>query len=1508
MESTPAVVQYALFSPSRENSLAVAVENNSPLSQRRLWQDRTRNVASVIATGDLHLAALVLSSTILLCQFLFDYAARYWKKSTRSSSFDSDGRARSYTPISYVVSQIAFAVASFSLSVAAIHQSGSWKRSLLLVYITVLCLTRVLSKVDSFRDRLYRHINILATAATLLSAVQVFLPITIIDSNYRPTTIETALVSCLAATVLIPFIAPRPRRPPKKQPGGDDEVLALDDEKASPEETCSLLSFFWSYEWITYLVLRGCRRDLTVDDLPPLPSYDAPLKWLHAIRKQRQRGGKTFRTLCRLLQRDIKIMVGWAAAVAMVDYVAPTAMFHLLGYLGSPHDAIVHPLLWILLLFVGPITRSLCYQQYIFTATRLLVRVNMSLVQEIYQTALRSHLYDVSIAQTKTNTKTFKTSSEEASKNRQADITTLMSYDVDAIYNSRDIFFVAVSGSISITIAITFLYRMLGWPSLFGVTALFLMTPLPALVSRCVSQMQRSVMRATDARLSKITEYLGSIRTLKYFGWEPAMSEKINALRTVEQQRIWKRNVLTAVITMMGDFLPMVSLLVTFSAVVLFTDTPLEAPVAFTSLSIMEILRSQCVWMSNVIRMSSQGLESLRRLDRFFSSAVEIQRHPVGPPEFQNATFRRTPIADFKLQNLSILFRHKELNVVTGPTGSGKTSLLLSLLGETVLESGAATCPRDVAYVPQTAWLQNDTIRQNILFYSAFDQKRYEAVVDACGLTQDLEQLPAGDLTEVGERGTSLSGGQKQRVSLARAIYSRASTLLLDDIFSALDTHTTTLVYERCFRSGLLAGRTVILVTHLPVALQDAQMVVTLDQGAVSYIRVAQLDSSEVAITVGSEEETTAESSSLELELGKPMPEVAMPSVPAEPQSSQPGRVVEETSAKGRIPRTLAFQYMLLFGGYPYALIAILSAFTVQVAYFSITYWLSIWTEAYARDDGFAHVGFYLSIYAAAVVMYLSLQFLNNLIYQYGGWTAAKKMHSQLVHAILSAPISWFDQNPVGRAINRFGNDTRSMDMVLVEWLRQSMNNGLRLLLRIASIASVMPIFAVPAVIICSIGFVIGEMYTRAQVSIKRLCAVNYSPVFTHFTDTLAGMTVIRARDGMDNMFQKLLADRLAVHSRASEAQYNCNRWVSVRSDLCAASVAAIAGFLAYTQSGSAGLVGFSLSNAIGMSQSILILVRTMNELEVELNSFQRIREYADIESEESQATHNKNASRLPPAHWPATGRVEFHNVTARYHPDGPDVLKNVTFVAAPGERIAIVGRTGSGKSTLGLSLLRFTNIVSGKVTMDGIDISTIPLNRLRTSISLIPQEPVLFSGDIQSNLDPFGQLSETELQSALSACTAIHVGRNNSASGDNQTQDQDASTAMTLSLDTPVAANGENFSQGQRQILGLARAISRRSKVVLLDEATASVDQRTDAHIQRLIRSEFPDSTIIAIAHRLRTIMDYDRVIVMGGGEILEIGSPAELIDRKGLFCDMLRNTGEYDELVALVKKSRAE
>ncbi|KJK63067.1 multi drug resistance-associated protein MRP [Aspergillus parasiticus SU-1] len=1466
-----------------------AYDSDSGLLLRRLWQYRTQKISAFVATGNLHLAVVLLSCVVLLLAIGLHYAARSGRSKSRVSaeSLNEDLPIRVSLPFAFL--HLAAAIAACCLGwIDAQH--ANWKQPIAVSYAVLLGLMQFCFKNERARAHLYRHINAVTLAIFLLACAQDLLPLLIIGATSGLSVIRGGLIACLAAVVIVAAATPRPRRLLVSDTEAEETKTV---EELSPEETCSLFSYYCSYEWLTYVILRGCRRDLTMDDLPPLPSYDEPSKWLTKIKTQRLKGGKTFRTLCRLLKTEIKSMMCWSSITAVLDFVAPYSMLRLLAYLENPEDAILHPALWVALLFIGPMSRSLCYQQYIFTATRLLVRVNVSLVQEIYQTAMRSYLYDDSIVETSTedrpkSSRKMRESAKGAPKSSQANITSLMSYDVDAIYNSRDIFFVATAAPIATTVAVIFLYRMLGWPSLFGVSALLCLSPLPALASRRVSRIQRSVMRATDVRLSKISEYLNSIRTLKYFGWEHAAMESINEARGVEQRRLWKRSVYAAAISMAGDLLPMMSLLVMFSVFVLFTNDTLRAATAFTSLSIMETLRSQFVWLSNISKASAQGAESLRRVDRFFDTAREIKHHPEGPLELKNATFRRTPIAAFRLHDVSVRFRPRALNVVTGPTGSGKTSLLLSLLGETVLESGTASCPRDVAYVPQAPWLQNDTIRDNITFFSPFDKARYNTVIEASGLAQDLRQLPAGDLTVVGEKGTSLSGGQKQRVSLARALYSQSSTLLLDDIFSALDTHTTTLVYDKCFRSGLLSDRTVVLITHYPAALQDAELLVRLDHGKASTVE-----------TPSSLPQALLQRNPLIVEESLDVPSEPTTTIaPAhEQQSPQVSRIAKETSATGRVPRTLALQYMLLFGGPCYAPLAMVVTIAVQFAYFAITYWLSIWMGAYEKYEN-PNSLYYLGVYAAAIILFLLLQLSGNLLYQYGSWTAAKKMHRRLVTAVLSAPISWFDQNPTGRLINRFGNDTRSLDTVLIDWLRMSIENGLRFLLRIASVASIMPIFALPAAVICTVGFILGEMYTRTQISIKRLTSINYSPVFSHFTDSLSGLCVIRARKDMDVVFQRLLAEKLAVHARSAETQYNCNRWISVRSDLCAASVAAAAGCVAYFWSGPAGLVGFSLTNAIGLSQNILNLVRTMNELEVELNCFQRVREYADIEPEE-HLSEDQAKSSVVPASWPTSGRVEFHNVTARYQEDGPDVLRSVSFVANPGERIGLVGRTGSGKSTLGLSLLRFVNIASGQITIDGVDISQIFLNRLRTSVTLIPQEPVLFSGDVHSNLDPFGESSETELASALAACTSIHVPDGS----DRADHAHPAKTARPLALDTPVAANGENFSQGQRQVLSLARAMCRRSKVVLLDEATASVDHETDKHMQRVLREMFPDCTIIAIAHRLRTIMDYDRVLVMADGEIVENDTPANLVKKEGIFWDMLRNAGEYDELIQMIE-----
>ena len=850
---------------------------------RTIWQNRATRISAFVATGDVHLVASILSLAILTLSLLGRYISGIYKQK-RGICAEIDDASKHFVPVSFALVNLAACVASCSLGWVL----ECWKRSLLLTYVVLLGVLRFIC-VPEAQGQMYNHMNAMSTVAFVLAAVQYALPITIIGSTYRPEPLEIGLLCTLFVTIAVASLTPRPRR---AGPGDDEEPELPIIEETSPEETCSLISYYCSYEWISYVILLGCRKDLAMEDLPPLPEYDEPLCWLEKIRKQRVRGGRTFCTLCRLLSTEIRAMVALSAITAVVDFMAPFAMLRLLAYLEDPSSGIVHPLIWIALLLLGPISRSFSYQHYIFTATRLLVRLNAALVQEIYRTALRSHFYDKSVVDE---------SLHETGKSDQADLISLMSYDVNAIYNSRDIFYVLTGVPISTIIAMIFLYHMLGWPSLFGVLALVCLTPLPAMASRRVSRIQRSVMQATDTRLARISEYLNSIRTLKYFGWESAALDQISKTRELEQNRLWKRSIYGAIVTMAGDLVPFISLLVMFSVLVIFTDRPLKAPLAFTSLSIMETLRSQYVWLSNVSRNSAQGSESIRRVDEFFESAEEVHRLPPGAPEFKHATFRRTPIAAFRLHDLSVRFQQNALNVITGPTGSGKTSLLLSLLGETVLESGSATCPRDVAYVPQSPWLLNSSIRQNIIFFSNFDEARYRAVVEASGLLQDLHRLPAGDGTVVGEKGTALSGGQKQRVSLARALYSQSSTLVLDDVFSALDTHTTSLIYEKCFRSDFLANRTVVLVTHYPVALQDAKLIVALKHGTVSSVETGLLASAnEVRLLSGGDETQNEDSQNGQVEtIPAPL------SITKSHVHEISGGLSKETKATGRVPRTL---------------------------------------------------------------------------------------------------------------------------------------------------------------------------------------------------------------------------------------------------------------------------------------------------------------------------------------------------------------------------------------------------------------------------------------------------------------------------------------------------------------------------------------------------------------------------------------------------------------------------
>jgi ABC-type multidrug transport system fused ATPase/permease subunit len=817
------------------------VYQNADDLRRDEWQRNILGLCDLANNDYIKLILLALSGLLLLRSLL---------PSATSHELQSEGTLPRLSIRYEICSQIARATTFVAATLSASRHRSEWPTSLLFGYMFVLGVFAFLFRA-TWRRKLLRHINVLLILNFVLILISDYLPGAFLHTSTPTEPPRVVLMSALGFCVLILAFTPQEWAPPSVSL---DLIHRHRDDGPSPEETCSYFSYYVSYGWLTNVILKGFRGKLTLGDLPTLPFYDEPLLWLPRIQDARARGHNTFWTLIILFRAELSKIILWSILIAICELIAPFAMYQLLDYLAHPELAVLRPILWVCLLFFGPMSKSVAFHQWIFTNTRLLVRIKISLVQEIFYRAMgrdenEAMLDETTESQSANNghgdmlqqdspPQVPKAGSKRNLKDGQ--IANLISYDVDAISEARDIFFCFIRGPIGITIAMALLYRMLGWSSIAGLVVMVLCFPFPTVFARSMSSVHTRAMKATDTRISRIIEYLPAIRTIKYFAWEHAMSEKIDEARQAEQRIMWRRSLYAVAITASGDFIPLLTLFVMFSCYTLGTGQSLTSATAFTSLSLVEILRSHFWWISRTTRWVAQAKASLGRIDHYFKTSIDMQRHPEGPPALRDATLSRSHASEFKLRNINLHFLEQGMNVVTGPSGGGKTTLLLSLLGETILEAGEVTCPRDVGYASQSAWLQNDTIRNNILFNSAFEQIRYDKVVDACCLLQDLGQLPQGDLTLVGENGTVLSGGQRQRLALARAIYSKASAIFLDDVFSALDVTTAVHLYNHCFCSDLLHGRTVILVTQIPWIGEQADFEVRLDGGVVKSVKIRE--------------------------------------------------------------------------------------------------------------------------------------------------------------------------------------------------------------------------------------------------------------------------------------------------------------------------------------------------------------------------------------------------------------------------------------------------------------------------------------------------------------------------------------------------------------------------------------------------------------------------------------------------------------------------------------------
>ena len=845
-------------------------------------------------------------------------------------------------------------------------------------------------------------------------------------------------------------------------------------------------------------------------------------------------------------------------------------------------------------------------------------------------------------------------------------------------------------------------------------------------------------------------------------------------------------------------------------------------------------------------------------------------------------------------------------SVIHGPSGSGKSLLLSSIIGETDLISGEIQRPKvpgkiqssqwtrshAIAYVAQTPWLENATIRDNILFGLNFQQSRYGAVLRATALPSDLAMLADGDMTEIGARGVNLSGGQRWRVSLARAFYSRASVLILDDIFSAVDAHVGKHIFEEGLLGHICHDRTVILATHhTDLCLPRASYIVSLENGSGTARMsrsaegmegrtsnpVKQSPSSVMVPQGGSvmEDIKLKDADSLAQKMGEDTKQSI-----ADPRTF----VEEEFREHGDVRWAIYKTYLSASGGAWLWIPAFVAIAASQLAILARGWWMKIWTES-TTGSAPKKLAFFLAIYVAISLAAALLEVLKCFLVYTGGLRASKTLFEALMTRVMRAKTRWLDTVPLGRILNRFTADFNSIDSKVPAENHALLSAVMSLVCVFIAGLLLSPYMAVPYLIVLALSIYYTMQYIGTAREIRRLDATARSPILELLGNSMLGLDTIRAFDKTHDYTARMY-ENIDDWSKSTWVFWLVTQWMSFRMGLMGTIFTfSVAVAIVLKKNVDASLAGFVLIFALNYSKGMEDTIKRSANFQFNMNSIERIVEFSEIETEDQGGDD-------APASWPFEGKIVITHLQVGYAPDLPPVLCDFSLRIEPGQRIGVVGRTGAGKSSLTLALFRCLEARTGNITIDGIDISSIKLQHLRSRMTLIPQDPVLFSGTVRSNLDPFTQFSDSELYDCLRRVHLIDATKKNN----NLADEKEANSNIFADINSPIAEGGHNLSQGQRQLLCLARATLAKSKIMVLDEATSAVDMDTDDLMQRSIREQSAQSTLIVIAHRLRTVADFDRIVVMTEGRIGEVGSPKELLEKRGMFWSMLSSSQDGD------------
>lgn len=1189
-------------------------------------------------------------------------------------------------------------------------------------------------------------------------------------------------------------------------------------------------------------------------------------------------------------------------------------------------------------LFLMQVVSSLCMNHFFYRATSTGVLLRGGLITAIYTRSLRL-------------------TSRARSTLTNGKLVNHISTDVSRIDFCAGFFHMAWTAPIQLVICLILLLINLGPSALAGFAFFVIATPIQTWVMKRLFALRRNSMIWTDKRAKLLQELLGGMKIIKFFAWEDPFLKRIEDYRRREMADIRSllliRSAMNAV-AMNMPALASVLAFVTYSA----TGHELEPGVIFASLTLFNLLRLPLMFLPVSLSAIADATNATDRLygvfeaelleqtlvvDDKLDSAVKVehasftwdapppdeagskgkkQKHHSKRKEKKEKRLSVNPSPGtpenkeeekpFEVRDANLTIPRGKLVAIVGPVGSGKTSLLQGLLGEMRKTKGTITFGGSVGYCPQSAWIQNATIRENICFGRPFEDQRYwKAVRDAC-LEPDLAILQYGDLTEVGEKGISLSGGQKQRLNICRAIYSNTDIQIFDDPLSALDAHVGRAVFHNVLQDSL-SGKTRILVTHALHFLPDVDYIYVIsdgrvvEQGPYSELMANGKAFAQFVTEFGSnEEQKEGEQAEGVKAPDAPTAEADIKkegATPSQKPTSGSGLMQAEERNTGAIAWDVYKSYIRAGRGGLMMPVLVLSLALIQGATVMSSYWLVWWQESAWNQTP----GFFMGIYAALGVSQALFTFTMGAAFAMLTYFASQRLHKGAIARIMHAPMSFFDTTPLGRIMNRFSKDIDTIDNMLGDALRMFTNTFCSILGAIVLISIVLPWFLIAVAVILLAYIWAAAFYRSSARELKRLDSVLRSLLYSHFSESLSGLATIRAY-GESRRFILENQSRVDVENRAYWLTVTNQRWLGIRLDFLGGMLTFIVALLAVGTRFviSPAQTGLVLSYILSVQQAFGWMVRQTAEVENNMNSVERIDYYAnDVEQEARYDIPEKK----PDPQWPKEGQISLQNVFLSYRPGLPAVLKGLTMDVNAGEKIGIVGRTGAGKSSLMTALYRLVELSSGKMIIDGVDISEIGLFDLRSRLAIIPQDPLLFSGTLRTNLDPFNQHEDNVLWDALKRSYLVDTPQRVSMQG-TENDTPIASGAQTpvnrFTLDTVIEDEGGNLSIGQRSLVSLARALVKNAKIIILDEATASVDYETDRNIQATIAHEFKDKTVLCIAHRLATIISYSRVCVLDAGQIAEFDTPENLYQHSdGIFRGMCERSSITLEDIRLAQVS---